>query len=107
MGVIPKTTSPLVKFIRTTEGVFVLFANIALIVVPIISAQVKPGTSLLLGTILNGTVVVARTGLKIVAQLQSAGLTPTLDVVPVPPPMPPNIGQVPSSLPIATEAAPK
>ena len=73
---VPKVTTPLTKFVRTTEFWLVLAANIALVVVPIVTSAVKPGTSLLLGTILNSVAVASRTILKTVAVTQGdTGIT--------------------------------
>jgi hypothetical protein len=67
---IPKVTTPLTKFVRTTEFWMVMAANTALLVVPIVTTALPAGLALKLGVILNGTVAVCRTLLKMVAAAQ-------------------------------------
>jgi hypothetical protein len=72
MSSIPTTTTPLAKFIRTGEGVLVFAFNGALLVVPIVSGALTPEQAVQWAAIINGVTVVSRTGLKIVAVLESA-----------------------------------
>lgn len=69
---VPKTTDPLTKFIRTGEGVLVFLFNIALLVVPIVSNSLTAAESAKWATIIDGVAVISRTGLKMVASAQSA-----------------------------------
>jgi hypothetical protein len=64
---IPKTTEPLAKFIRTGEGILVFALNIALLIVPIISNALTPDQSAKWAALIDGITVVSRTGLKAVA----------------------------------------
>ena len=76
-GAIPKTTTSMVKFIRTGEGMLVVAFNIALLVVPIISSALTPAQAVKWAAVINGVAVVARTGLKMTSLLQTgAGATP-------------------------------
>ncbi len=67
---VPKTTQPLTKFIRTGEGVLVFAFNIALLVVPIVSNALTAAQSAKWATIIDGVTVISRTGLKMLAQAQ-------------------------------------
>jgi hypothetical protein len=69
---IPKTTEPLAKFIRTGEGILVFGFNIALLVVPIISSSLTAAQAAKWAAVIDGIAVVSRTGLKIVSTLQAA-----------------------------------
>jgi len=69
---IPKQTDPMTKFIRTGEGVLVFAFNLALLIVPIVSNSLSAAESAKWLAILDGVVVVSRTGLKIVAAANSA-----------------------------------
>src|ERR1039458_3598409 len=71
---IPKLSAPLTKLIRTTEGQLVLFSNIALVLVPIITSSLSPKEAATLGVILNGTTFISRSVLKAIAALNVAGL---------------------------------
>ena len=76
-GAIPKTTTSMVKFIRTGEGMLVVAFNIALLVVPIISSALTPAQAVKWAAVINGVAVVARTGLKMTSLIQAgAGATP-------------------------------
>ena len=76
-GAIPKTTTSMVKFIRTGEGMLVVAFNIALLVVPIISSALTPAQAVKWAAVINGVAVVARTGLKMTSLIQTgAGATP-------------------------------
>lgn len=78
---IPKTTDPLTKFIRTGEGILVFAFNIALLVVPIVSNALSPAQSAKWAAIIDGVAVVSRTGLKMVATAtQAAGGHPVSEV---------------------------
>ena len=70
-GVIPKTTTSMVKFVRTGEGLLVVAFNIALLVVPIISSALTPAQAVKWAAVINGVTVVARTGLKMTSLVQS------------------------------------
>jgi hypothetical protein len=63
-GAIPEMTTPMVKFVRTGEGMLVVAFNIALLVVPIISSALTPAQAVKWAAVINGVAVVARTGLK-------------------------------------------
>jgi hypothetical protein len=69
-GAIPKTTTPMVKFVRTGEGMLVVAFNIALLVVPIISNALTPAQAVKWAAVINGVAVVARTGLKMTSLAQ-------------------------------------
>lgn len=70
-------TQPLTKAIRTLEGVLVFAFNVALLVVPIATNALSPTQAVKYAAIINGILVVARTGLKIVAVTQqTTGLDP-------------------------------
>jgi hypothetical protein len=74
---IPKTTDPLSKFIRTGEGILVFAFNIALLVVPIVSNALTPAQSAKWAAIIDGITVICRTGLKMVAtKTQAAARQP-------------------------------
>ncbi len=70
-GVIPKTTTSMVKFVRTGEGLLVVAFNIALLVVPIVSSALTPAQAVKWAAVINGVTVVARTGLKMTSLVQS------------------------------------
>jgi hypothetical protein len=76
-GVIPKTTTSMVKFVRTGEGLLVVAFNIALLVVPIISSALTPAQAVKWAAVINGVTVVARTGLKMTSLVQSGGVAAT------------------------------
>jgi hypothetical protein len=98
MGVIPKTTVPLAKFIRTGEGVLVFAFNLTMLIVPIVSNALTPEDAVKWAGIVNGVVVICRTGLKVVSVMQGVTgiepaqigpvLTPAAAPVPVPVPAP-------------------
>jgi hypothetical protein len=68
---VPKQTEPMVKFIRTGEGILVFGFNIALVVVPIVSNALTAAQSAKWAAILDGIAVISRTGLKMVASAQA------------------------------------
>jgi hypothetical protein len=70
-GAIPKTTTSMVKFVRTGEGLLVVAFNIALLVVPIVSSALTPAQAVKWAAVINGVTVVARTGLKMTSLVQS------------------------------------
>jgi len=72
--IIPPHTAPLTKFIRTGEGILVFAFNVALLVVPIVSNALTPQQSVKWAAILDGIAVVSRSGLKMVAAAQGAGV---------------------------------
>lgn len=77
MGVIPKKTTPLTKFVRTGEGVLVFGFNLAMLIIPIVSSALTPEQAVKWAGIVNGVAVICRTGLKIVAQVsQATGIQP-------------------------------
>ena len=77
MTLIPKTTKPLGKFIRTGEGILVFAFNIALVVVPIVSNALTAEQAVKWAAIINGITVLSRTGLKMVAVSQGVtGIAP-------------------------------
>ncbi|MGZ4262024.1 MAG: hypothetical protein ACXVR0_17205 [Solirubrobacteraceae bacterium] len=77
MGVIPKKTTPLTKFIRTGEGVLVFAFNLTMLIVPIVSNSLSPEDAVKWAGIVNGVAVISRTGLKVVAEVSKAtGIEP-------------------------------
>lgn len=73
---IPKTTSPLTKFIRTTEGWLVVVFNGAMLIVPIVSNFPAVQAAKWAG-IVNAAVVISRSGLKGLALFATTtGMTP-------------------------------
>lgn len=77
MSVVPKTTSPMTKAVRTLEGVLVLAFNIGMVVVPIVSNALSATQAVKYAAIVNIALVVCRTGLKAVAAMSTTtGLTP-------------------------------
>lgn len=77
MRLIPKTTTPLTKFIRTGEGILVFAFNIALLVVPIVSKALTPGEAVKWAGIIDAVAVASRTGLKVVSLFaQQTGIQP-------------------------------
>lgn len=70
-GAIPKTTTSMVKFVRTGEGLLVVAFNIALLVVPIVSSSLTPAQAVKWAAVINGVAVVARTGLKMTSLVQT------------------------------------
>jgi hypothetical protein len=85
--VIPKTTEPLTKFIRTGEGVLVVAFNIALLVIPIVSNSLSASESAKWATIIDGIAVVCRTGLKMIAQARPTGSSRQAMATSLPTPM--------------------
>jgi hypothetical protein len=80
-GAIPKTTTSMVKFVRTGEGLLVVAFNIALLVVPIISSALTPAEAVKWAAVINGVAVVARTGLKMTSLVQAgAGAAPATTI---------------------------
>jgi hypothetical protein len=73
---IPKTTDPLAKFIRTGEGILVFAFNLALLIVPLVSNALTPAQSAKWATIIDGIAVISRTGLKMVATAQAGQAGP-------------------------------
>jgi hypothetical protein len=73
-GAIPETTTPMVKFVRTGEGMLVVAFNIALLVVPIISSALTPAQAVKWAAVINGVAVVARTGLKMTSLVQAGAV---------------------------------
>jgi hypothetical protein len=69
-GAIPQTTTSMVKFVRTGEGLLVVAFNIALLVVPIVSSALTPAQAVKWAAVINGVAVVARTGLKMTSLVQ-------------------------------------
>jgi hypothetical protein len=77
MGVIPKKTTPLTKFVRTGEGVLVFAFNLTMLIVPIVSNALSPEDAVKWAGIVNGVAVISRTGLKVVAEVSKAtGIEP-------------------------------
>lgn len=68
---IPKTTQPLTKMIRTLEGQLVVAANIALVAIPIITDSLSANQAVRYGVILNGATVIARSALKAIAAIKT------------------------------------
>ncbi|HEY1507371.1 MAG TPA: hypothetical protein VGF93_00105 [Solirubrobacteraceae bacterium] len=95
MGVIPKTTVPLAKFIRTGEGVLVFAFNLTMLIVPIVSNALTPEDAVKWAGIVNGVVVICRTGLKVVSVMQGVTGIPPAQIGPVLTP-----AQVPAPLPV-------
>jgi hypothetical protein len=73
-GAIPKTTTPMVKFVRTGEGLLVVAFNIALLVVPIVSSSLTPAQAVKWAAVINGVAVVARTGLKMTSLVRAGAV---------------------------------
>jgi hypothetical protein len=73
-GAIPTMTTPMVKFVRTGEGMLVVAFNIALLVVPIISSALTPAQAVKWAAVINGVAVVARTGLKMTSLVQGGAV---------------------------------
>jgi hypothetical protein len=73
-GAIPEMTTPMVKFVRTGEGMLVVAFNIALLVVPIISGALTPAQAVKWAAVINGVAVVARTGLKMTSLVQGGAV---------------------------------
>ena len=94
MGVIPKKTTPLTKFIRTGEGVLVFAFNLTMLIVPIVSNSLSPEDAVKWAGIVNGVAVICRTGLKVVAEVSK-----TTGIEPQP------IGDKPSAVPSADVAS--
>lgn len=97
MKPIPKRTTPLQKSVRTLEGWLVLGANVALVTVPIVTSAIPATLAVKLGVVINGTYVVARTVLKLVAVLSpytGAPTTPTVELGFAP------VGADPQALPV-------
>lgn len=73
----PKFSQPLTKSIRTLEGVLVVAANVALVVIPIVHGGLSPHEAATLGTTLDAVYVGSRSLLKGVAVFGvQTGLTP-------------------------------
>jgi len=85
-GAIPKTTTSMVKFVRTGEGLLVVAFNIALLVVPIVSSALTPAQAVKWAAVINGVTVVARTGLKMTSLVQG-GTAASPEAAPVVAPM--------------------
>lgn len=66
---IPKTTAPLTKFVRTLEGLLVLGSNVALVAIPIVTSSLTANQAVRYGVILNSAAVFSRSILKAVAAL--------------------------------------
>lgn len=62
-----KLSHPLSKSVRTLEGVLVLAANAALVVIPAATASMSAGTAVKYGVVLNGAYAIARSLLKGIA----------------------------------------
>lgn len=81
---IPRTTQPLTKMIRTLEGWIVLGANAALIIVPIVTNSLSAAQAVKYGAILDSVAIGARTALKAVAQWKQGTsldpITPAVDL---------------------------
>lgn len=75
---IPKTTQPLTKMIRTLEGQLVVAANIALVAIPIITDSLSANQAVRYGVILNGATVIARSALKAIAAIKTPQQQPVL-----------------------------
>jgi hypothetical protein len=108
----PKQTDPLAKFVRTGEGVLIFAFNLAMLIVPIVSNALTPDQAVRWAAILNGVVVIARTGLKIVAVVQrQTGIAPAPVGVPgpttdpIPSPSPVTNGQAPPGAIVAPGAS--
>lgn len=73
MPTIPKTTAPLVKFIRSGEGVLVYLFGAILVLIPIITSNLPPAlaSSLSVGKYVTIAAVVSRSGLKAISQLSA------------------------------------
>lgn len=69
---IPKTTTPLTKFIRTLEGIVVVVVNCVLIIVPIVTSSLPATVAVKYGAIFNMVVVASRSILKGIASLSAA-----------------------------------
>lgn len=78
---IPKTTQPLTKMIRTLEGQIVVAANIALVAIPIITDSLSANQAVRYGVILNGATVIARSALKAIAAIKTPEQQPATPAV--------------------------
>lgn len=73
---IPQTTTPLTKFIRTTEGIVLVVFNLTLLIVPIVTNFPGVQAAKWAG-IVNTAAIISRSGLKAVAVFaQNTGLQP-------------------------------
>jgi hypothetical protein len=77
---IPETTTPLKKFIRTGEGVLVFAFNLAMLIVPIVSNALTPEQAVKWAGIVNGVAVISRTGLKAVSVFAEASGIPPVKI---------------------------
>lgn len=76
-SLIPKTTTPLTKFIRTTEFWLVVIFNAAMLIIPILTNALPATQAVKYAAIVNTATVIARSGLKAIASIgTSTGLTP-------------------------------
>ncbi len=71
-NLIPATTDPLAKFIRTGEGILVYLANIVLILVPIVTNSLSATQAAKYAVILNSVAVFSRSILKAIASTQTS-----------------------------------
>jgi hypothetical protein len=69
---IPKTTDPLAKFIRTGEGILVFGLNLVLLIVPIVSNSLTAAESAKWAAVIDTIAVISRSGLKAIATLQNS-----------------------------------
>lgn len=83
-GAIPKTTTSMVKFVRTGEGLLVVAFNIALLVVPVVSSALTPAQAVKWAAVINGVTVVARTGLKMTSLIRGGTAAPEAAIAAVP-----------------------
>jgi hypothetical protein len=74
---VPKLTGPMVKLVRTGEGVLVFGANAAIIVATAITQNLSPVNGVKYAVILNSVTVISRSILKAVSATQGlTGVTP-------------------------------
>jgi hypothetical protein len=75
---VPKLTSPLVKGVRTTEGILVLVFNVAMLVIPIITSALPAHLAAEFAMFTNVAYAVSRSALKAISALsQQTGITPS------------------------------
>lgn len=61
---IPQTTLPLTKLVRTTEGILVIVANIALVLIPILTTALSATTAAKLAAGLDAVTMLSRSIVK-------------------------------------------
>jgi hypothetical protein len=76
---VPKLTDPMVKFIRTGEGILIYLFNAAMVVIPILSNALSPAEALKWAAVVNVATVISRTGLKALTAVKGiTGISPAI-----------------------------